>query len=49
MRFKIAGTVFSLIWDYHPAIRFRHFTRYGNGITLRLWRFGLHIFTPTGL
>ncbi len=36
----------SLIWNYNPPVRRRFFSRYANGITLRLWRFGLHIWTP---
>ena len=35
-----------LIWNYNPPVRRRFYSRHANGVTFRLWRFGLHIWTP---
>lgn len=35
-----------LVIPYHPPGCRRFFARYGNGITLRLWNAGLHIWSP---
>lgn len=36
----------AFIRPYAPPVRYRFFSRYGNGITLRFGRLGLHIWWP---
>jgi len=39
----------SLVRNYNPPVPFRHFSRFANGVTLRLRQLGLHIWFAIAL